>query len=205
MARLAKIDHKTPTDGLLEQVMDRRQLLESGVRLGVGVALVGAVPLLASCDVEGDEANARGGHKCGGKKHKRLGKNGSGPAPEAEVLVSPHAMGDIIDDTYRLVAMERAPDSHLRLHLEHVKRGGGLEVEIFRRDEGPTQPIAATANWEFYSFNTNEGPVDTPAHVKDVIAQVALIVAMHEDETKMVELNGGVCTFADRISGPLAA
>ncbi len=204
MAGVKQIHKTLEEEGVLARVMDRRQLLEGGVRLGVGVALVGALPLLAGCDVDGAEPSVDGS-KCCGKKYAHLGKNGSAPAPEAEVLMAPHVMGDVIDERYRLVAMERAPDSHLRLHLEHIKRGGRLEIEIFRHDQGSTQPIAATAHWEFYSFNTNEGPVDTPAHVKDVIAQVALIIAMHEEDAQMVDLNGGVCTFADRISGPLAA
>ena len=130
MAQRSKIENIPQTHILMDRVMDRRQLLEGGVKLGVGVALVGALPLLSSCDME--EASSSG-HKCAGKRHAQLGKHGNKPAPEAEILVAPHAMGDVLEDQYRLVGIERAPDGHLQLHLQHVKRGGALEVEIFRR------------------------------------------------------------------------
>lgn len=186
----------------LDRMLSRRELLEGGVRLGVGVALVGALPLLAGCDVDGQTAAVHHPGATVGSSADLLSA-GSRPAPEAEILLAPYRVGDLIDEQYRLVGVSRAADAHLRLHLKHVRRGGNLEVELFRRDATQTRPIAATARWEMYSFNTaGAGPVDTPAHVKDAISQVALLIAVHEDDADMVELSGTVCSFADRGTPP---
>lgn len=191
----AMLSDTTPSESatIFDRAMSRRQLLEGGVRLGVGVALVGALPMLAGCDVDASAAAP-----AEAAANLDLFSAGSQPAPEAEILLAPHRLGDVLDEQYRLVGVSRAADAHLRLHLKHVRRGGNLEIEVFRRGDALTRPIAATARWEMYSFNTGAGPVDTPAHVKDAISQVALLIAVHEDEADMIALSGTVCSFADR-------
>ena len=196
-SQAAAISSKATFDrATIDRGISRRELLEGGVRLGVSVALVGALPMLAGCEVQGQTDTAAAP---GQGANQDLLSAGGRPAPEAEILLAPYRFGDVLDEQYRLVGVSRAADAHLRLHLKHVRRGGSLEIELFRRTEALTRPIAATARWEMYSFNTmGAGPVDTPAHVKDAISQVALLIAVHEDDADMVDLSGTVCAFAER-------
>lgn len=183
--------------------LDRRELLRRGLSGGAGLALLGLAPVLGT-GCESTETGAGGPTGLATRASaltETLRPGGYAADPGAEIVIRPYKPGDLLEERYLFVAVERARDSHLRVRLRDVKYGGELEMELFRRGDDSHRPVAATARWELFLYNSQQGPVETPAHVRDVISQVALSLVEHEESPDLLALRETVCTFADRRKG----
>ena len=117
---------RSNTNPILNTSMDRREAIERSLRFGAGLVLIGMLPpSLSGCAVEDAlEPSAVGNTGLVGMSLT--------PAPDAEILLAPYKAGDLLDEQYKLVAIERAQDKHLRICLVDVKHGGKMEIELFR-------------------------------------------------------------------------
>lgn len=125
------------------------------------------------------------------------------PAPEFLPLLQPLRPGDVLEEKWRLLAIERWHDGHLRIKLVDVQHGGPLELELFRapaadqRDQGP-RPLARTAQWDLYSYDGARGDRAPMVHVQDIANQIALYLADNEATAPALALADQVIRFAAR-------
>jgi hypothetical protein len=177
---------------ILNAAMDRREAIERSLRFGAGLMLIGMLPAsLSGCAVEGAlEPTAAGNTGLVGMSLT--------PAPDAEILLAPYKVGDLLDEQYKFVTIERAQDKHLRICLVDIKHGGTMEIELFRHAADGTRPVAATEHWEFYTYNAAKGDSKTPSHVKDVISHLATNISEIENHDELLSLNKSVALFSER-------
>ena len=181
--------HPSP---ILNASMDRREAIERGLRFGAGLVLIGMLPpSLSGCAAE-DALEPTIAGKAG------LVGMSLTPAPDAEILLAPYSIGDLLDEQYKFISVERAQDNHLRICLVDVEHGGTMEVELFRHAANGTRPVAATEHWEFYTYNAAKGDSKTPSHVKDVISHLATNILEIENNADILSLNKTVALFSER-------
>ncbi len=183
--------HSNPNP-LLNTSMDRREAIERGLRFGAGLVLIGMLPpSLSGCAIDDVLEPAAA-------DNKGLVGMSLTPAPDAEILLAPYKVGDLLDEQYKFVAVERAQDNHLRICLVDVEHGGTMEIELFRHAHGDVRPVASTDLWEFYTYNASRGDSKTPSHVKDVVSHLATNISEIEHKAKVLALNKSVCLFSER-------
>lgn len=177
--------------------LDRRGFLGGVLKLGAGAAALTLVPGCEALQDDDHGKRGRGRRACGSKRNAKQYEKTDRVAEPVE-LFAPLTMGMVMEDKWRLDAITRRPDSHLRVRLVDTHTNNPLDVELFRGPDAKKRSIAQTDHWEFYTYNEKEAGKSTPDHVKDAINQLAAMIIDTEPEPAIINLNATVCTFAQR-------